>query len=248
MKFDTIKEAAQAWVNEFDAVPHSVVDKLWNLKPCVDVVDITPPAINDRVYVYEPSESGVRYGQITGYEEEDDVYVIELDDETEVKLESDEFEVQRDGYLPMWGTLWSFSDSCDKWWLGENLQAVANCGFRIYESEDYEYLIGIDGAGYDFYESHWIPLYKVRGLQWHKEEEETCEEPSKVAESDEQSDYDEAAKNLITAMFDYARETCMTERDAFVELVSLGIDKVDFKNAGFGEYVQQFYDEESEEE
>ena len=45
-------------------------------------------------------------------------------------------------------------------------------------------------------------------------------------------------------MFDYARETCMSERDAFVELVSVGIDKVDFKNAGFGEYVQQFYDEE----
>ena len=248
MKYDTIKLAAQAWVNEFNAVPHAVVQKLMNVSNHNDITEITPPAINDRVYVFEPSESGERYGYITGYDEEDDVYVIELDDRTEVKLEQDEFEVQYDDGLPMWGTLWAFGDSCDKWWLAENLQAVANCGFRIYESEDYEYLIGIDGAGYDFYESHWIPLYKVRGLQWHKEEEETCEEPSDVANSDAQSDYDEAAKNLITAMFDYARETCMTERDAFVELVSLGIDKVDFKNAGFGEYVQQFYDEESEEE
>lgn len=248
MKFDTIKEAAQAWVNEFDAVPHDVVKKLMNVSNYNDITEITPPAINDRVYVLELPKSGVRYGQITGYLEEDDVYVIELDDRTEVKLEQDEFEVLNDDGLPVWGTLWSFSDSCDKWWLGENLQAVANCGFRIYESEDYEYLIGIDGAGYDFYESHWIPLYKVRGLQWHKEEEETCEEPSDVANSDSQSDYDEAAKNLITAMFDYARETCMTERDAFVELVSVGIDKSDFQKAGFGEYVQQFYDEESEEE
>lgn len=30
--------------------------------------------------------------------------------------------------------------------------------------------IGIDGAGYDFYESHWIPLYTVRGLEYHSEE------------------------------------------------------------------------------
>ena len=30
----------------------------------------------------------------------------------------------------------------------------------------------IDGAGYDFYESHWIPLYKARGLQWHETETE----------------------------------------------------------------------------
>lgn len=27
-------------------------------------------------------------------------------------------------------------------------------------------------ATYDFYEAHWIPLYKVRGLHWHKEENE----------------------------------------------------------------------------
>lgn len=27
--------------------------------------------------------------------------------------------------------------------------------------------LGIDGAGYDFYESHWIPLYKTLGYSWH---------------------------------------------------------------------------------
>lgn len=31
---------------------------------------------------------------------------------------------------------------------------------------------GIDGAGYDFYEAHWEPLYKARGLHWHSEEAE----------------------------------------------------------------------------
>lgn len=42
-------------------------------------------------------------------------------------------------------------------------------------SEDYGYLIGIDGAGYDFYKAHWLPLYKARGLHWHKEDKEESE-------------------------------------------------------------------------
>lgn len=248
MKYDTIKEAAQAWVNEFNAIPFDVVEKLAKASSYNDIYEITPPSRYDRVCVFEPSESGERYGEITGYEEDEDVYVIELDDKTEVKLESDEFEVEKDGGLPMWGTLWSFSDSCDNWWLEENLQAMADCGFRIYESDDYKYIFGIDGAGYDFYESHWIPLYKVRGLHWHKEEEAVAEESSESAESCEQSEYDKAAKELIKAMLNYCAEMCMEERDAFYNLTELGIEKEDFDKAGYGEWAQQFYDEESEEE
>ena len=78
-----------------------------------------------------------------------------------------------EGFLPMWGTMWSFSDPLDSWWLEEKdgLAAMARCGFRIYRQEDYGYIFGIDGAGYDFYEDHWIPLYKERGIQWHDTEE-----------------------------------------------------------------------------
>ena len=76
-------------------------------------------------------------------------------------------------YLPMWGTMWSFGDSADDYWLEEEdgLELMAKCGFRIYEQEDFGYLFGIDGAGYSFMEAHWIPLYKARGLHWHEEEE-----------------------------------------------------------------------------
>ena len=70
--------------------------------------------------------------------------------------------------------MWSFGDSCDDWWLEEKdgIKIMSECGFRIYESYEFGYFFGIDGAGYDFYESHWIPLYKARGLQWHKTEGE----------------------------------------------------------------------------
>ncbi len=76
-----------------------------------------------------------------------------------------------DTSLPKWGTMWSFSNILDEAWLDddENRKVMADCGFRIYEQEDYGYIFGIDGAGYDFYEAHWIPLYKARGLKWHLE-------------------------------------------------------------------------------
>lgn len=122
----TIREAAQIWVKEFNAIPQEVIVKLMNAGD--EIEEVTPM--------------------------------------TEEQLEEVE------GFLPMWGTMWSFSEPMDDWWLEEKngLEAMARCGFRIYHQEDYGYIFGIDGAGYDFYEDHWIPLYKERGIQWHDTE------------------------------------------------------------------------------
>ena len=81
------------------------------------------------------------------------------------------------GLLPMWGTMWSFGDSCDDWWLenGDGVQKMSECGIRIYYHEEWGWFFGIDGAGYDFYSEHWIPLYKARGLKWSDEDEEVEE-------------------------------------------------------------------------
>ena len=81
-------------------------------------------------------------------------------------------EVKYDDGLPMWGTMWSFGDSCDEHWLDDmygydGIVAMSQCGFRIFKSYEFGYFFGIDGAGYNFYESHWLPLYKARGLEWH---------------------------------------------------------------------------------
>ncbi len=73
-----------------------------------------------------------------------------------------------DDILPIWGTMWAFTRHIDNIWLQEEgLEAMAKCGFRIFEQEDYGYIFGIEGAGYDFYEAHWVPLYKARRLKWH---------------------------------------------------------------------------------
>lgn len=171
MKFDTIKEATQAWVREMNAIPMGVVEKLMG-EDYEGVREITPPSLYDRVYIFRGEYRG-NCGRIESYDNVHEVYVVNLDDGGTVQVEENEFDREDYGGLPMWGTMWAFGDSCDNWWLENGgLQLMADCGFRIYEQEDYGYIFGIDGAGYDFYESHWIPLYKARGLHWHKKEEE----------------------------------------------------------------------------
>lgn len=159
----TIQQAAERWVQGFmNQFPVNMIEKLiecdldsWN--------EITFPRAGDRAYVYRCSELGRVKGK------SGDAYIVKLDTGGTVELSLDDFCVERDSLLPMWGTMWQFRDSVDDYWL-ENMggvQALTNCGFRVYESYEFGYFFGIDGAGYDFYESHWIPLYKARRLQWH---------------------------------------------------------------------------------
>lgn len=168
MKYETINDAAHAWVAEFNAIPMAIIDKLLE-QNSEELHEITPPSVGDRVFVFD-SPADEDTGEII--ERNESIYTIKLDDGTTCDLEAGDFEVQHDEFLPMWGTMWAFGDSIDNWWLEDGgLQIMADCGFRIYEQEDYDYIFGIDGAGYSFYEEHWIPLYKARGLKWHKEED-----------------------------------------------------------------------------
>ena len=167
MKYNTIKEAAEVWVREMNAIPQEMVLRLMNADPD-DWSEVTRPAKYNHVY----DDSKNEYGEIT--EINDDIYSVELNNGEEIECVEDDFEVCRDDLLPMWGTMWSFGDNIDDYWLEEKngLELMSRCGFRIYQSEEFGYYFGIDGAGYDFYEDHWIPLYKARGLHWHKESEE----------------------------------------------------------------------------
>ena len=175
----TISEAARIWVREFNAIPQGMIEKLMSIN-VDDWHEVTAPAKYNSVYVYDlPAgcDSLEHSGEIIHYNKDEDTYVICLNDGTEVVVEKDEFEIERDYGLPMWGTMWSFGDTCDKWWLDEDegIRLMSECGFRIYKSEEFGYFFGIDGAGYDFYEDHWIPLYKARGLKWHDPDTEEGE-------------------------------------------------------------------------
>ena len=163
-----IKEATREWIREMNGIQQEMIASL--MKYDIDSWhEVTKPTIGDRVYCYDYSESG----EIAAYNEETEIYTISLDTGKQAQVEETDMEVNRDTWLPMWGTMWSFGDSADDWWLEEDegIRVMSECGFRIYEHEEFGYFFGIDGCGYDFYEVHWIPLYKKRGLKWHDEEQ-----------------------------------------------------------------------------
>ncbi len=169
----TIRETAELWVNrDMTRIPLSVVEKLAEISGYSDIQEITPITKGDRVWSNEYQETG----EVTSTRHNDDgeiLATVSFDNDTEAEVPIDDLSREEDSGLPMWGTMWAFANSLDDSWLEDedNLRKMAECGFRIYESEDYEYIFGIDGAGYNFYDEHWIPLYKARGLQWHNEEE-----------------------------------------------------------------------------
>lgn len=176
IEYNTINEAAHLWVSEFNAIERGIIEKLMQMDPD-DWSEVTKPSYGDRVYVYnlpDDIDTSEDVGEIQGYDEESDLYCVKLNDGKLVSVEDGDFEVEKDDILPMWGTMWSFGDSADDWWLEEDcgIRAMSECGFRIFESEEFGYFFGIDGAGYDFYEAHWEPLYKARGLHWHDEQAE----------------------------------------------------------------------------
>lgn len=164
----TIREACELWVSrDMNAIPQSVLVKLKQLNPD-DIAELTPITKADRVYVCSAGEMG----EVIAIDEDAEEYTVQLDNGETITTEG--FDLEREDYdrFPMWGTMWSFSCSFDEDWARSHLSEMAACGFRLYESEDYGLVFGIDAAGFDFYEAFWVPLYKACGLRWHDEAEE----------------------------------------------------------------------------
>ncbi len=165
-----IREATELWVGrDMTRIPMSVVEKMIQISNYTDIVEITPIVRYSRVWNNEYQESGEV--EISENDEGDLIATVDLGSGEQCDTSVNDLSVEYNDYLPMWGTMWAFEDFCDCDWIGDkdNRRKMAECGFRIYESEDYGYIFGIDGAGYSFYDEHWIPLYKARGLKWHDE-------------------------------------------------------------------------------
>ena len=163
----TIRQAAELWVERrLDAINLDIIARLMKYEP-EKWCEVTVPTVGDRVFVHKMDS----FGEVIEHDEKSGDYRIQFVSGTKIYARTGDFIVKYDERLPAWQTMWSFSDGFDDRWLKEwdGLEAMSECGFRIYEHDDFGYFFGIDGAGYDFYEAHWIPLYKARGILWHKE-------------------------------------------------------------------------------
>ena len=145
----TIREATQLWVeHDMNDIPQSVLVKLQQLDPD-DLAELTPITKADRVYVCSAGEMG----EVIAIDDDTEEYTVELDSGETIQTEESNLEREDYDCFPMWGTMWSFSCSFDEDWARSHLEEMAACGFRLYESEDYGLVFGIDAAGLDFYEA-----------------------------------------------------------------------------------------------
>ena len=89
------------------------------------------------------------------------------DDEDELEeMKTEMMDEQRE---IMWGTLFEAKDSHLAEKIIEHQDEIINeLGLIIIDERDNEaysngLFIGVNGAGYDFYEDHWVPLYRLFG-------------------------------------------------------------------------------------
>ncbi len=64
---------------------------------------------------------------------------------------------------PAWNTLRMLDDKP----FFASIMEFNECGISVYEDSRGFWYLGIGGCGYDFYEAHWMRLYRMRGIHWH---------------------------------------------------------------------------------
>ena len=142
-------EMCHKWVErDFSNIPVALIEKAYK-DDWYDAIEILAPTFED--------------------------YKERYREEHQCEIECDECtdEVCRDAYeewypkIPMWGWVFAPNNIFDREWIKENADKAAECGFIVYETDEIGVYLGVNGAGYDFYEAHWLPLYRARGLRWH---------------------------------------------------------------------------------
>lgn len=171
MNIITLREATERWLSTFSRIPGTVIEKLVAHDEAVGYYDgdsfrlVASPGVTcrecDDPYEGDLSLPALNRLQIIGEGVACEYCGLNTGDGWTMAPPKHAFPCG-------WGTLFVPSDSCDQSWLGIHREEVAALGFYVFESEDFGYLLGIDAGGFDFYDGYWIPLYELRGLQWHK--------------------------------------------------------------------------------
>lgn len=99
----------------------------------------------------------------------------DLYDEFDFYGKRDEWEDESEKFgpvgVPMWGWVFLVTDSSVERRILADKDAVCDLGFTIIEDYENGYImLGIDAAGFSFYDAFWEPLYDLMGLHWHDED------------------------------------------------------------------------------
>jgi len=139
-------EACKLWIDrDFNSIPQALVKKAF--EEDWENIEILAPTLEAWIKAYGED-----------YEDEEEA-------------EDAFYESEERFPFPMWGWYFQPSDPLDADWFEEHAEEVyLKCGVCVYCTDETGIMLGINGAGYNFYDSHWLPLYRLRGLKWHDEE------------------------------------------------------------------------------
>ena len=139
-------EACKLWIQrEFSNIPQGLVMKAYSED--VEEIELIEPSQETWLGVYREDYDSL--------EDAEDGYYEDYDSSP----------------FPMWGTYFHPDSVFDQEWLRDHAKEVyLKCGICTYCTDETGLLLGINGAGYNFYDSHWLKLYRLRGLKWHDEE------------------------------------------------------------------------------
>ena len=96
----------------------------------------------------------------------------EVEDMDQNQIDDARSEIENQQREVMWGTIFEAKDNTIKDWILDDYEKIiTEAGFTIIDlsrENEGEYetgvFLGVNGAGYDFYDQHWIPLYKIFGV------------------------------------------------------------------------------------
>ncbi len=147
-----VKERIDHDFNEVRLENLSKVNENW----VEDVVTVEPSMEDVKDYFGDSKMSDEEFEEAHGESEIDDAKIELQDGQREI----------------MWGTVFESRDSRMTDLIMEHKEAIINdVGFNIidmrHSDEDGAYsegvFLGVNGAGYDFYDAHWMPLYRLFG-------------------------------------------------------------------------------------
>lgn len=155
-EWDKLKEQVEKrFNNDFNSVRLENLNKI-NQNWFEDVVTTEPRMDDIKDYFGESRLTNAKFNKNHTEDEIEDAKNELLDQQREV----------------MWGTIFEASDEFVAKKILDNSDAVINdAGFTIIDvsrsNDEGAYttgvFLGVNGAGYDFYEQHWVPLYRIFG-------------------------------------------------------------------------------------
>lgn len=71
-------------------------------------------------------------------------------------------------HYPMWNTVFEAKDECINNLISKHVDELNEIGLGVITGKDsMNSMLFVNGAGYDFYEAHWIPLF-TQLIKWVK--------------------------------------------------------------------------------